>query len=387
MGIFSNAAITAGGGIGRMKLDWKTCIRIGVTAVATYLIIHYWTGFTSILGTALQAAMPLIAGCTVAYVVNILMGFYERHLVPNSNTIWVQKCRRPVCMLLAYVSVILVIVALFSVVLPELAAAIALLIERLPGAISSALQWLDETLQLHEWLKVPQWDWRSTLEKGLELATEYFGGIMSSAIMVMTGVVSGVVTAFICIVFSVYLLTCKDRLRAQSLRLMRLYLGQRRTDGILRVLVTLNRSFHNYISGQCMESAILGLLCLAGMLIFRFPYAAMVSALMGFTALIPVAGAYIGAIIGAFMIFTVSPLQALLFLIFLVVLQQFEGNVIFPRVVGSSIGLPGVWVLAAVTIGGGLFGIAGMLLGVPLAATAYQLLREDMRRRELPKNA
>lgn len=369
-----------------MKLDRKTCIRIGLTAVATYLIIHYWTGFTSILGTALQAAMPLIAGCTVAYVVNILMGFYERHLVPNSTTIWVQKCRRPVCMLLAYVSVILVIAALFSVVLPELAAAIALLIEQLPGAISSALQWLDETLQLNEWLEVPQWDWRSSLEKGLKLATEYFGGIMSSAIMVMTSVASGVVTAFICIVFSVYLLTCKDRLRAQFLRLMRLYLGQRRTDGLLRVLVTLNRSFHNYISGQCMESGILGLLCLVGMLIFRFPYAAMVSALVGFTALIPVAGAYIGAIIGAFMIFTVSPLQALLFLVFLVVLQQFEGNVIFPRVVGSSIGLPGVWVLAAVTIGGGLFGIAGMLLGVPLAATAYQLLREDMRRRELPKN-
>ncbi|MBQ3223969.1 MAG: AI-2E family transporter, partial [Clostridia bacterium] len=133
-------------------------------------------------------------------------------------------------------------------------------------------------------------------------------------------------------------------------------------------------------------AVILGVLCFLGMLIFRFPYAAMVSALVGCTALIPVAGAYIGAIVGAFMIFTISPLQALFFLIYLVVLQQLEGNLIYPRVVGQSIGLPGIWVLSAVTIGGGLFGIPGMLIGVPLAASAYQLLREDMQRRQSATN-
>jgi len=160
------------------------------------------------------------------------------------------------------------------------------------------------------------------------------------------------------------------------------YLGAERNRKVQHVLSILNRSFHSYISGQCLEALILGLLCFAGMLIFRFPYAAMVSALVGCTALIPVAGAYIGAIVGAFMIFTVSPIKSLLFLLYLIVLQQIEGNLIFPRVVGQSIGLPGVWVLAAVTIGGGLFGIAGMLIGVPLAASLYQLLREDVQRRE-----
>ena len=136
--------------------------------------------------------------------------------------------------------------------------------------------------------------------------------------------------------------------------------------------------------GQCTEAVILGLLCMAGMLLLGFPYATMVGTFIGFTALIPVAGAYIGAGVGAFMIFTVSPVKALLFLLFIAVLQQLEGNLIYPRVVGASIGLPGVWVLAAVTVGGGVLGVAGMLLAVPLAAAAYQMLREDVRRRNLP---
>ena len=196
----------------------------------------------------------------------------------------------------------------------------------------------------------------------------------------MSTVASTVVTTFICLVFSIYLLSGKDRLIRQCKKLMDTYLGRERTKKALHVLSALNNAFHSYISGQCLEAVILGILCLIGMLIFRFPYGVMVSALVGCTALIPVAGAYIGAIVGAFMIFTVSPLKSLLFLIYLVVLQQLEGNIIYPRVVGQSIGLPGVWVLSAVTIGGGLFGIPGMIVGVPLTAAAYQLLREDIDR-------
>ena len=135
----------------------------------------------------------------------------------------------------------------------------------------------------------------------------------------------------------------------------------------------LNQSFHSFIVGQCTEAVILGLLCMGGMLLLRLPYAAMIGCLVGFTALIPIAGAYIGAVVGAFMIFTVSPVKAVIFIVFLVALQQLEGNLIYPRVVGSSIGLPGVWVLAAVTVGGGVLGIGGMLLGVPIAAAIYQL--------------
>lgn len=375
-----------------MKLDWKTCFRAGVTVVLIYLITHYWEGFTGLIGTAVSAGMPLIAGMIAAYIVNILMSFYERHYLPDllcrmrkgkAAPGWIRRTRRPVCMVLAYISVIAGVTILFQLVLPELMAAFGILLDQLPDAIAKTLSWIDTEILLKYGiaLEPSAWDWKSALEKALNLALESLGGIMNGAFAVMSTVASTVVTTFICIVFSVYLLSGKDRLIRQGKALMFTYLGKARTEKALHVFSVVDRSFHSYISGQCLEAVILGLLCFAGMLIFRFPYAAMVSALVGCTALIPVAGAYIGAVVGAFMIFTVSPLKSLLFLVYLVVLQQLEGNIIYPRVVGQSIGLPGIWVLSAVTIGGGLFGISGMIVGVPLAASAYQLLREDMQRR------
>ena len=167
---------------------------------------------------------------------------------------------------------------------------------------------------------------------------------------------------------------------------MRAYIKPHTRETISYVLDTANKSFSSFIVGQCTEAVILGTLCTVGMLIFRFPYAAMTGTVVGVTALIPIVGAYIGAVVGGFMIFTQDPIQALLFLVFLVVLQQLEGNLIYPRVVGTSIGLPGIWVLAAVTIGGGAAGISGMLLGVPLAATLYRLLNDSVDRRLPPSS-
>lgn len=372
-----------------MKLDWRTCFRAGVTVVLVYLITQYWQGFTALIGTGLSAAMPLIAGLITAYIVNILMSFYERHFFPRSRKAWVGKIRRPLCMVAAYISVLAGVTILFRLVLPELVAAIGILLDQLPDAITKTLAWIDaEVLTKYGVILEPaSWDWKAGLEKALKLALDSLGGIMNSAIAVMSTVASTIVTTFICLVFSVYLLSGRDRLIRQCKKLMDTYLGRERTKKALHVLSTLNRAFHSYISGQCLEAVILGLLCFIGMLIFRFPYAAMVSTLVGCTALIPVAGAYIGAIVGAFMIFTISPLKALLFLIYLVVLQQLEGNIIYPRVVGQSIGLPGVWVLSAVTVGGGLMGITGMLIGVPLAAALYQLLKEDIERRREARSA
>ena len=187
------------------------------------------------------------------------------------------------------------------------------------------------------------------------------------------------------LIFSFYLVLGRDRLARQSTRVLRRYVPQPIYDRIMYVLGVLNNAFHRYITGQCTEAVILGVLCTIGMMILRLPYATMIGALVGFTALIPIAGAYIGTIVGAFMILTVSPMKMLIFLIFLAVLQQVEGNLIYPKVVGSSIGLPGIWVLAAVTIGGGMMGVAGMLLGVPLASALYTLLRNDVNRVPVPK--
>ena len=204
------------------------------------------------------------------------------------------------------------------------------------------------------------------------------GGVVGFVAGTVSTVFSGAVTTLLSVIFTIYLLSGKDRLRAQCHRLMRFALRPKHYDRACYVLRVADDSFHRYIVGQCTEALILGALCTVGMLILQLPYATMIGALVAFTALIPVAGAYIGAAVGAFMILTISPVQALIFLVFLVVLQQLEGNLIYPRVVGASLGLPGIWVLAAVTVGGSLMGIFGMLLAVPLAASVYRLMRENI---------
>ncbi|MBQ7319923.1 MAG: AI-2E family transporter [Clostridia bacterium] len=213
------------------------------------------------------------------------------------------------------------------------------------------------------------------------------GSAAGAVVSTVSGLFSGIVSVVLGVVFAIYLLADKDRLAGQADRLMRSYLSRRWLERVRYVLSVLNESFHKFIVGQVTEAVILGVLCTLGMLLFRFPYAAMVGSLVGFSALFTVAGAYIGAAAGAIMMLTVSPLKALLFLVFIVVLQQLEGNLIYPRVVGNSIGLPAIWVLVAISVGGGLFGILGMLLGVPITATLYRLLREDVMRREAQRAA
>ena len=205
---------------------------------------------------------------------------------------------------------------------------------------------------------------------------------MDVLVSTVSSVFSGVVTALVALIFSVYLLAGKETLGSQFHRVARRYLKQSWYERLCYLLAVVDDCFHRYIVGQCIEAVILGTLCALGMMLLRLPYATMVGALVAFTALIPVAGAYIGAGVGAFMILTVDPVKAVVFLVFLVVLQQLEGNLIYPRVVGSSMGLPGIWVLAAVTVGGGIMGVAGMLIGVPLAAAAYRILRDDVTRGE-----
>ena len=199
---------------------------------------------------------------------------------------------------------------------------------------------------------------------------------------VLGSIGSMVVTFVVALIFAIYLLAGREKLFAQFQTLAKTYLKETWYRRTALVLSTAHDTFSRFIVGQCTEAVILGALCTAGMFLFRFPYAAMVGTLIGATALLPVVGAYLGAFVGAFMIFTVSPLQAVGFLVFIAILQQIEGNLIYPRVVGSSVGLPGIWVLCAVTIGGGLSGIIGMLFAVPLTATVYKLIRQDVRKRQ-----
>ncbi len=371
-----------------MRLEWKTCLRVGVTAVAAYLIVHYWDWFIGALGLALNAAAPLITGAAIAYIVNIPMHFFERFFFPRSTSAFVRRIRRPVCLLLAAVCVALAVMFLVQTIIPELVRCVALLAERLPGALHNGYLWLNERFDVGSYITQiagltpgEEFDWQGLVTKALNLFISGFGGVMGAAVSVVSGVVSTLISLFLGIVFAVYLLFGKEKIGGQLHRVLTTYAGENFDRRARYLLTNLDQSFHSYIVGQCTEALILGSLCALGMLLFRFPYAVMIGALVGCLALIPIAGAYIAAAVGAFMIFTVSPLQSLLFLVFLVILQQIEGNLIFPRVVGSSIGLPGIWVLAAVTVGGGLMGIAGMVIAVPLTAAVYRMLGHDLTRR------
>ena len=375
-----------------MKLEWKTCLKIGVTAALLFLFVTYWKQMIAVVGLALSAAKPLLLGCVIAYVVNILMSFYERYYFTKGKLKakkWVAKSRRIVCMVLAYLSVVGILFLIFSLVVPQLIECGKLLAKEIPVVLNKATVYVQNNEQLMKLLgeagiSIQQnslSDWEGILKNALTWIASGIGGVMGSVFTVVSGVFSGAVTFLIGIIFSIYLLIGKETLFGQVKRIFKTYCKKKMYDKISYVYRTFNDCFHRFIVGQCTEAVILGVLCMVCMLIFGFPYATMIGAFIGFTALIPVAGAYIGAAVGAFMILTESPVKALFFLLFIVILQQLEGNLVYPRVVGSSIGLPGIWVLTAVTVGGGVLGVGGMLLGVPIAAACYQMLRTDVRKR------
>lgn len=365
-----------------MNVTWKTCVRVGISVFILYLCIFYWQNAAGILAALLGAVTPLFLGCAIAYFVNILMSLYESHFFISSNRTFVQKSRRPVCMVLAFATLLAIMVLVVCLVVPQLSSCIQLLLSALPGVMESLTNGIEKLNILPENVmeSLSAVDWQTRIGEVLKSVISGLGNVMGILGAMISTVLSGVVTIFMAVIFAIYLLAGKEKLGQQSKRLMCRYMSKNLYEKCIHFLTVLNACFRNYIVGQCTEAVILGLLCMGGMFLLRLPYAAMVGALIAFTALIPVAGAYIGAGVGAFMILTVSPGKAVVFLIFIVVLQQLEGNLIYPRVVGSSIGLPALWVLAAVTVGGGIMGIGGMLLGVPIAATAYQLLREDVYR-------
>ena len=270
-------------------------------------------------------------------------------------------------------------------IIPQLVDCVRLLLAQIPVALERAAEWLVQTgiadelvARLTEWAE--GFDWQGRLEGIISAVLGGATDVVGVVAGVVTTAVSGIATAFISIIFAVYVLLGRKKLAGQFDRLMRRYLGERLRGTIRYVLGVFDDCFHRFIVGQCTEAVILGTLCMAGMMLLGLPYAPMIGALTAFCALIPIVGAFLAAGVGAFLILMQSPMQALIFLIFIVVLQQLEGNLIYPHVVGSSIQLPGIWVLAAVTVGGSVLGIFGMLLGVPLAAGCYRLIRNDVNR-------
>lgn len=368
-----------------MRITWKDCFKVVISILIIYLCVFYWENVAHLLSVLLSASLPIIFGLIIAYVLNILMSFYEKHyFIKWENHKLVKKTKRGVCLIAAILTLLGIVTAIVWIVIPELVLAIQFLIAEIPPIIEKVLEseFVVNTLPDDILSQFSNTDWNEMISKGTEYITNGIGNALNTVVNTVSSVTSKFITGVISIIFAIYFLLSKEELQRQSKKVLHLYLPSNIEQKVLHVLAVLNDCFHRYVVGQCVEAVILGLLCILGMLVFRFPYAVMVGTLIGFTALIPVAGAYIGAGVGAIMILTVSPVKALLFILFILILQQLEGNLIYPKVVGKSVGLPAVWVLGGVTIGGGLFGIVGMLIGVPLVSAFYRLLHEDMIKRE-----
>lgn len=364
----------------KIKIEWKTCFRVGISAFVVFLCIHYWAATASLIKTLLSAALPLIIGAVIAYPLNILMEFYERHILKRTNNPKIYKLRNGICLALTLVTLLLIVALVVALVVPQLTSCIKLLIDKVPGAIDKVVEFVaqfeivpEDILGMLEGI-----DWKSKISEIISVATTGIGSAFDVVVSTVSSVVSGATSGILAVIFAVYLLLSKDKLMEQTDRVLKYFIKKDIYDKGRYVLKTANDSFHKFIVGQCTEAVILGALCSVGMLILRLPYAAMMGAVTAFTALIPVVGALIGGAIGCFLIFVESPTKALIFLIFIIILQQLEGDLIYPKVVGSSIGLPGIWVFVAVAVGSGMFGILGMMISVPIAATAYRLLGNEI---------
>lgn len=352
------------------------------------ILILVIQNFASVVGMASKAGnvmYPLILGAVIAYVLNILMTRIEKYYFRKTKNIWIQKSKRMVCIVLSILLVIGILALVVGLVVPELVQAFVVIAEGIPVYYDKLNEWLlgysDQFPVIEEYILSLEIDWQQVMKNIIAYATSGVTGILNSTISVVSVVAGGVINFLIALIFAIYLLTSKEKLSRQIKQILRAYVSQEKIKKLEHVTEIANSTFSSFIIGQCTEAVILGSLCTVGMMICGFPYAPMTGAFIGVTALIPVVGAYLGAAVGGFMILTVDPVMAALFLVFIVILQQLEGNLIYPRVVGSSVGLPALWVLAAVTVGGGLGGIVGMLFGVPVAGTIYKLVRNDVKNR------
>jgi len=363
------------------KRTFKQLLGLLTFALVLAWALNHTAALRAVLGRLLTILSPFLIGLGIAFVVNVLLrileGFWEK--LPAKHNNFHQKMKRPVCLLASWLLIFALILAVFLIVIPELKQTFAQLIEMMPTYLRNAEPlWHEAVVFLSEnGITLPEMNIDKilgVLEKVLKQVGE---GLLTGA----TGLVAAISDVVIGLIFSIYVLAGKEKLSAQMWKLVHAFLPRRAADRLTEIVKLTERTFRAFVSGQLTEAVILGALCFLGMVIFGFPYAPVVGVLIGFTALIPIFGAFIGAAVGAFLILLVDPMKAVWFIVYLLILQQLEGNLIYPKVVGKSVGLPGIFVLMAVTIGGSIAGVMGMLLGVPTCSVLYTLLSEEVRTR------
>lgn len=331
---------------------------------------------------------PFVLGGAIAFIVNIPMHSIENKLFEKpkkKGKKWAVKLARPISLILSLILIIGLIATVVLVVVPELGRTIMGLGKTIQNVIPQVQKWAIDVFRENEeivkWISSINFKWDSILSQGLDFLKNGASSVIGSTFEAAMSIISGVASFFISFIFACYILVQKEKLGGQVKKLMCAFMPEDWRNITLALFSVINKSFTNFFTGQCLEAVILGLMFLVTMAIFRIPYALLISVLIAFTALIPIFGAFIGCGVGALLILIVSPMKALIFIIMFLVLQQIEGNFIYPHVVGNSVGLPSIWVLMAVSVGGSLMGLAGMLIFIPLTAVVYTMLRGIVNRR------
>ena len=348
-------------------------IIISYIALVIFALVNFSKIFT-FLGKVISIFSPFLLGIILAFVLNVLNNFIEKKIFGKikPSKIW-NKIKRPLCITLSLILVFLTIFFVMNLLIPQLKNSASLFTDTLPAYKEDIIGILNKfDIDESTVNKVGEY-----LDNFGKVITDYIKGNSKDVITVTTEVATSVVNiiskGIITLVFAIYMIAQKETLSRQINKVMKAYLKPKTINKINTVGTLANKTFSNFVTGQCLEALIFGSLVFVGMLIFRFPYASTIAVLLGFTALIPIFGAFIGTAIGFILIMMVSPVKAILFVVFIIVLQQIEGNLIYPRVVGKSIGLPGMWVLLSVTVGGSIGGILGMLIATPLCSLLYAL--------------
>ncbi len=374
-----------------MNLDKDNLKRIrGLILFTVFILVLLWNyklvfdGIVFIWGVI----YPFVLGGAIAFIVNLPMRFFEEKLFSKAKKEkkkWAEKLARPLSLIITLIVIIGVIATVMLVVVPELGNTLLNLGKTIQNFVPKVQQWAIRTFednpQIVEWIHGINFKWDEILSQGIDFLKNGAGSVLGTTFEAAKSIINGVTTFFISFVFACYILVQKEKLGRQVVKLMTAFMPEDWKNILLALGAVVNKSFSSFFAGQCLEAVILGGMFLVVMTIFGMPYELLISVLIGFTALIPIFGAFIGCAVGALLIFMVSPTKALIFIIMFLVLQQIEGNFIYPHVVGNSVGLPSIWVLVAVSMGGSLMGLAGMLIFIPLTAVVYTILGGVVNRR------
>ena len=351
-------------------------------ALWNYAIIFGWIRF------AFGIIFPFLLGGAIAFVLNVPMNFLEEKIFHNKylkEKKAAKKLARPVSLILTIAIVIGVVVLVMFIVIPELTETVLSLGRTIRTFIPDAQRFLEDLFkdnsEISRWLAGMNLNVDQIVNRAMSFFQNGAGDVLNSTFLAIGSIVSGVTTFVIAFVFACYVLLQKEKLRVQVIKVMYAFMPEKRVESCLEVCTLTAKSFSSFLTGQCVEALILGIMFFVVMTVINMPYTLLVAVLIAFTALIPIFGAFIGCVIGAFLILMVDPLKALIFVIVFLVLQQIEGNLIYPKVVGASVGLPSIWVLAAVTIGGNVMGVVGMLIFIPIVSVVYTLFRTSVYKR------